>query len=639
MRPAEGGRSVVVRRDADGFVRDVLPPPLSARTRVHEYGGGAFTVADGVVYFASFADQRLYRSRAHEPGSDDATRGGAPAGSRRPSSSAASTRWSGAPAVPEPLTDPDASRYADMIVDRARRRLVCVREDHAGDVSEPVNTLVAVDLDRPGAPRVLVRGADFYAAPRLSPDGRSLAWLSWSHPSMPWDTTDLWVAPLRSDGSLGPAARVAGGGTESVVQPEWSPAGRLHFVSDRDGWWNLYAWHDGRVRPLCPRAAEFARPQWVFGVSSYGFLGPREIVCTYVERGRWMLASLDTETGALRALDLPHGEIASLRALPGRASRAAVFIGAAPDEAPAIVRCDLATGAAATLRRSADLAFDRAWWSRPEPIAFPTCGGGSAHAFLYSPRNPEFATAGRRAASAHRDEPRRADGGRVDRPRPAHSVLDQPRLRRPRRRLPRQHRLRHAPTARRSTAPGASSTSRTASRRRAPRRRAAGPIRRAWRSRGGSAGGYTTLCALTFHDVFHAGASYYGISDLEALARDTHKFEAHYLERLVGPYPARRDLYRARSPIHFADRLSCPVIFFQGRDDRVVPPDQAERMVEALRARGLPVAFLVFAGEAHGFRRAETIERALEAELFFYARAFGVTPADPLPAIAIENAR
>ncbi len=598
-RPAEGGRAVIVRRDAGGVVRDVLPAPFSARTRVHEYGGGAFTVAKGVIYFSSFVDHRVYRFTL------------------------------GVDAAPEPITPAAAHRHADFVVDHARRRLVCVREDHTASDRAPANTLVTIALDPPGTVDVLVDGADFYSSPRISPDGATLAWLQWNHPNMPWTATELQLASLAPDGSVGSRELIAGGDGESIVQPEWSPDGVLHFVSDRNGWWNLYERRGDDVRAICPMEAELAYPQWIFGVSTYGFIGCDAIVCTYVERGRSRLGRLDRGTGTMRPFDLPYTRIESLRALRPRddaphASGTAVCIAAAPDQVAAIVGCDLGTGATVIVRRSSEPNIDPALWSVAESIAFPTGDGEAAYAYFYPPRNPAFIV----PAGVLPPLIVKSHGGPTA---AASSGLDL--------------RIQYWTTRgfavvdvdyRGSTGYG------TAYRRALDGRwgivdvedciAAARYLVAAGRvdgSRlaitGGSAGGYTTLCALTFHDVFHAGASYYGISDLEALAADTHKFEAHDHERLVGPYPERRDLYRARSPIHFADRLSCPVIFFQGSDDRVVLPNQAERMVAALRARGLAVDYLVFEGEGHGFRRAATITRALEAELAFYTRVFGLT--------------
>jgi dipeptidyl aminopeptidase/acylaminoacyl peptidase len=595
-RPAEGGRSVIVRRTPDGVIDGVTPAPFSARSRVHEYGGGAFAVADGTVYFSSFTDGRLYRQR----------RG----------------------AAPEPITREGAFRYADLVLDGRRGRLVCVREDHSVAGREAVNALVAIALDGDGATEVLASGRDFYASPRLTPDGTRLAWLSWNHPNMPWDGCELWVG----DSSGAHPLHVAGGLAESIFQPEWSPGGVLHFVSDRTGWWNLYRWRDGRVEPLCPMQAEFGRAQWGFGMATYAFAAPDRIACVVIENGAERLAMLDTTTGRVSPIETPYRAIHEPRAQ----GRTLVLRAASPSESWAIVALDLDTGRREILRRGSTVAIDERYLSVPRRIEFPATDGGPAHALFYPPRNDDHqAPAGERPpliVVSH--------GGPTG---SAASGLD--------------------PGVQYWTSRGFAwldvNYRGSTGYGRAYRERLNGQWGIAdvddcvngarWlvergevdgarlAIRGGSAGGYTTLSTLTFREVFRAGASYFGIADLEALARDTHKYESRYLDRLIAPYPAGRDVYRARSPIHFTDRLSCPVILFQGLDDKVVPPNQAEMMAEALRRKGIPVAHLTFEGEGHGFRRAETIKRCLEAELYFYARVFGFTLAGPVKPVPIDG--
>jgi len=603
MRPVEGGRTVVVRRTPDGRTSDVTPPPYSAQTRVHEYGGGAYLAEDGTVYFSNMADQRLYRQ---DPGDE-----------------------------PWPITPEAKLRYADGVLDRRRNRVICVREDHTNAGLEPMNTIVGIDVRGEGlnlGGRILVSGNDFYASPRLSPDGARLAWLTWNHPNMPWDGTELWVGEFQADGTLRSAMRVAGGADESIFQPEWSPDGTLYFVSDRTGWWNLYRWRSAGIEPVVEMEAEFGRPQWLFRWSTYAFASPNQIICSYTQAGTWHLASLDTDTGELTPLAPQYTMIDSVQAAPGRA----LFIGSSPTEPPSVIQLDLATGEAKVLRRSSEAIPDAGYLSIPEAIEFPTAQGRTAHALYYAPRNRDYvAPPGERPpllVISH--------GG------PTSSTTSALRLevqywtsrgiavldvnyggstgygRAYRERLNGQwgvvdvddcvHGARYM--AERGAVDGARLI-----------------------IRGGSAGGYTTLCALTFRDVFRAGASYFGISDLEALTRETHKFESRYLDRMIGPYPEQRDLYVKRSPIHFVQRLSCPVIFLQGLEDRVVPPNQAERMVQALREKGLPVAYVAFEGERHGFRRAENIKRALDAELYFYSQIFGFELAEPVEPVKIEN--
>ncbi|MEA3344925.1 MAG: S9 family peptidase [Chloroflexota bacterium] len=599
MRPAEGGRYVVVRRTPDGRRTEVTPSPFNARTRVHEYGGGAFVVVDGTVYFSNFADQRLYRQDTD--------------------------------AQPQPITPEVDLRYADGVMDRRRGRIICVREDHTTG-REVVNAIVSLDLEDSDGGQVLVSGNDFYASPRLSPDGSRLAWLTWNHPNMPWDGTELWVGELEDDGSLGQTERVAGGEDESIFQPEWSPDGVLHFVSDRTGWWNLYRWRDERVEPLAEMEAEFGKPQWVFGMSTYGFESAERIICSYTQQGIWHLASLDTETGELKPIENPYSQIAQVRVAPGRV----LFLGGSSTEPTSVVQLDLATRELEVLRRSSEAEIDAGYLSSPQVIEFPTERGLTAHAFFYGPKNRDYAVPS--------DE------------RPPLLVISH-----------------GGPTSATSTALSLGIqywTSRgiavldvnyggSTGYGREYRQRLDGQwgvvdvddcvngarylVERGEVDgdrliiRGGSAGGYTTLCALTFRDIFDAGASYYGVSDLEALTKETHKFESRYLDRMVGPYPERRDLYRERSPIHFTEHLSCPVIFFQGLEDRIVPPNQAELMAEALREKGMPVAHLAFEGEQHGFRRAENIKRALDAELYFYSQVFGFELAEQVEPVFIEN--
>ncbi len=601
QRPTEAGRNVIVRRSPDGNTRDLTPTPFNVRTRVHEYGGGAYLVHGGTVYFSNFADQRLYRLQQGE--------------------------------APVAITPEVAWRYADGIVDHHRDRLICVREDHTGK-GEAVNTIVAVPLNGNEEQAILVSGYDFFSSPRLSPDGKHLAWICWNHPNMPWDGTELWVGEVQDDGSLGETCKVAGGLAESVVQPQWSPDGRLYFVSDRTNWWNLYRWQgkQSEVEPLCPMAAEFGSPHWVFGISDYAFESSDRLVCIYGKAGISYLAILDTQTKQLDTLETPYTDLAGIHAAPGKA----IFHASSAMEPTAIVQLDLNTHKFEVLCRSSNLTIDPGYLSVPRSIAFPTENGQTAYGIYYPPQNRDYVA----------------------------PTGEKPPL------LVKSH---GGPTAATSTAFNLKIqywTSRgfavldvnyggSTGYGREYRDRLKG----AWGIvdvddcangakylaeegevdgdrlviDGGSAGGYTTLCALTFKDTFKAGASYYGVSDLEALATDTHKFEARYLDSLIGPYPERKDLYVERSPIHATTKLNCPVIFFQGDEDRVVPPNQAEMMVDALRAKKLPVAYVLYAGEQHGFRKAENIKRTLDGEFYFYSRVFGFDPADPIKPVAIEN--
>ncbi|MCU0545973.1 MAG: S9 family peptidase [Oscillatoriaceae cyanobacterium Prado104] len=619
-RPSEGGRSVIVRRTPDGKITDVTPPPFNVRTRVHEYGGGAFAVAGGTVYFSHFSDQRIYCQALDSQ--------------------------------PEVLTPVADCSYADAIVDKQKKRLICVREDRAVD-GEPVNTIVSINLDDGADIRVLVEGNDFYASPRLSPDGSQLCWICWNHPNMPWDGTELWVAKIDSGGFLGEKQLVTGGVDESIFQPEWAADGVLYFVSDKSNWWNIYrtplnpplprgeagtasepplVMGAGGIEPLCEMAAEFGMPQWVFGMSTYAVAAENQIICTYNQQGEWHLASVDLTTKQLTEIETPYTDISSLQA----SGEIAVFLAGSPTESAAIVLLNLTTSQRQVLRRSSDLSIDPGYLSVARAIEFPTENGLTAFGFFYPPQNQDF-------TAPETEKPPlvvKSHGG----PTAATSSTMNLRIQYWTSRgfavldvnyggstgYGREYRQRLkdnwgivdvddcANGAKYLAQKGLVDGARMA-------------------IAGGSAGGYTTLCALTFRDVFKAGASYYGVSDLEALVRDTHKFEARYLDGLIGPYPDRKDLYVARSPIHFTERLSCPAIFFQGLEDKVVPPNQAEMMVDALKAKGLLVAYVAYEGEQHGFRRAENIKRTLDGEFYFYSRVFGFELAESVEEVPIYN--
>jgi dipeptidyl aminopeptidase/acylaminoacyl peptidase len=580
-RPQEQGRNVLVQHRPGSAPLEVVPREFNMRTRVHEYGGAAAVVCEHTICFSHMADQRLYRQMQGT--------------------------------APMPLTPAGAGhRYADGIIDAPRARWIGLRESHTNGAVD--NAIVDVDLNTGGAGRVLAGGNDFYASPRLSPNGGQLAWLTWCHPNMPWVGTELWLADVASDGTLDHARMVAGGPNESVLQPEWSPDGVLHAISDRSGWWNLYRLEGDSARALCPREADFAQASWMFGMSSYAFADADRIVCTFWDNGIGRLAQFDLASSQLTPIDLPYTDYGAVRARPGEA----VFRAASPTEASAIVRLDLATGQTEVLRRSAMLPPELARYvSAPEHMGFPTEAGRTAHAFYYAPTNPDHvAPAGGKPpllVKCHGGPTAFSPGvldlrvqfwtsrgiavldvnyggstgyGRAyrDRLRGQWGVVDVDDC---------INAARHVALSGR-----------------------ADPDRMVMT--GGSAGGYTTLMALT-RNAFAGGASHYGVSDVAALARDTHKFESRYLDWLIAPLAGNEQLYRERSPLYNADNLDRPVIFFQGDEDKVVPPNQTETMVEALRHKGVPVAYLLFSGEQHGFRKGSNIVRALDAELYFYA--------------------
>jgi len=589
-RPAEGGRTVLVRRRPGAAPEDVTPEGFHVRTRVHEYGGGAWLLHGETVFFSNFEDQRLYRQ---DPGE-----------------------------TPRPITPqaptPAGLRYADGRATPDGGSIICVRESHFGD--EVVNELVAVPADGSAEPVVLATGRDFYSFPRISPDGERLAWTCWDHPNMPWDGTELWDA--RIDGEA--PRPVAGGPGESIWQPEWSPAGELHFVSDRSGWWNLYRERENLVEPLTSEQAELGYPQWLFGGSTYAFVDGGAIACIRCDRAEERLCLLEAGADGPRDLGLPYTSF-EFPALRSHGSSVA-FIAGSPDEAATIISLDLPDGEPTAVRPPEGDPIEPGLTSRPRRIEFPTEGGSTAHAFYYPPSNPDFeGPAGERppliveihgGPTSHRSPELRRSllywtsrgfgvvdvnyGGSTgfgreyrERLRGTWGIVDTADCINAARHLADQGDV-------------------------DPERLLI---------HGGSAGGYTTLCALVFHDAFASGASYYGVADAETLARDTHKFESRYLDGLIGPYPEAADTYRRRSPIHHADRLRSPVILFQGLEDEVVPPSQAEAMAAALKANGVPHEYIAFEGEQHGFRRQETIVRCHEAELAFYGRILGFEPA------------
>lgn len=583
-RPHEGGRGVVVSG------RDLVPPPFNVRTRVHEYGGGAWTVVDGTLYFSHDRDQRLYRLK----------------------------RGAG---EPEPLTPEGAFRYADGIIDKRRSLWIGVREDHSVAGHEPANTLVAVDLSQPSHGRVLAQGHDFYSSPKLSPDGGWLAYLAWDHPRMPWVGTTVYVMQLDAAGlRVGDAVSIAGGADESIFQPEWSPDGSaLFFTSDRTGWWNLYrrGWPSGRIEPVLPMEAEFGQPQWFFGMSTYAFAGAGRLVCSYASKGLGRVSVIDLQSGKLNPIDLPYSEFSSVRA----EGDLVVFRAGSPSIPASFVQLSLTTGRTEVLKKATALADDAnlaRYFTGVEAVEFPTEGDGTAFGLFYPAFNPDYqAPEGDRSPLVVK-----CHGGPTS---AASSILD----------LRTQYWTSRGISVLDVNYGGSTGFGREYRLRLDGNwgivdvddcvngARYLADVGRVDGSRsvitGGSAGGFTTLAALTFRDYFRGGASHFGVSDLAALAHDTHKLEARYLDSLVGPYPEREDLYRERSPLFHAERLAVPVIFFQGEEDRVVPPSQAEAMVEKLRRKGLPVGYFLFSGEQHGFRKAESIQRALDAELYFFA--------------------
>ena len=608
-RAAERGRVVLVRRDPDGTTSDAVPGDFNVRTSVHEYGGGAYCVRGGVAFCSNFDDQRLYRVDPE-----------------------------GAPVPITPEVANRRHRFADGCVTPDGSLWIGVRERHAESdrARDVVNELVAVPTDGASEPRVIAEGRDFYSNPRISADGSRLCFLAWDLPWMPWDGCELHVARLGSEGQLSGLEHLAGtDGEESIWEPEWSPDGDLVFASDRSGWWNLERIRNGARTPLHPAEAEFGYPAWVFGTRSFAFLGDGRIACGFEDAGFTRFGILDAESGELEPLDVG---LDSWRSPYVSAEGAQVVILAGSPTMPTrIVRFDLDTGGVEALRTSLELDLPTGLLSVPVAIDFPTEGGLTAHALFYAPTNPEFET-------PHGEAPPlivMSHGGPTDAANPTYDVGIQFWTSRGfavvdvdyggstgygrayRERLNGQWGVVDLQdcvnAARYLVDEGKADPSRLL-------------------ITGGSAGGYTTICALTFTDDFAAGATYFGIADLEQFGGgETHKFELQYEHTLIGPYPERADLYKARSPIHFTDRITTPMLVLQGTDDRVVPPSQAELIVGALRERGVPHAYLLYEGEGHGFRKAENIAGSLEAELSFYAQVLGFEPAGDVPKLRIVN--
>ncbi|MGA9531825.1 MAG: S9 family peptidase [Anaerolineales bacterium] len=607
LRADLGGRYELLTIHGGGEPIDLLPNEYNARTLVHEYGGGDFAVQDGIVYFTNYDDQRLYRL---EPGGEPQ------------------------PITPEPPS-PLAVRYADPAVHPTGDWLVAVMEDHRGS-GEAANSLVALPTDGQQAPMVIASGHDFYSNPRFNREGDRLCWLTWDHPNMPWDGSELWLAAVEDGNRLGQPLHIAGSDAISLFQPEWGPDGNLYYVSDRSGWWNLYRWDGEAEQALAPMEAEFGAPAWSFALSRYAFLSKGRIACIYTQDGLDHLALLDIENGQLSDLDVPFTAFRPSQ-LRSDGENTLWFIASSPTRTQALYSMSVDDGTTLTrLHQPVRAGIGPEYIAAPEVLDYPTANGKTAHAIYYPPVNADYraptdtlpplmvVTHGGPTSAAvvqlnlgvqfwtsrgfavadvnyggstgyGRDYRERLNGnwGVVD-------VQD------------------GLNVARHLAEQGRVDPNRLV-------------------IRGGSAGGYTTLAALTFHDTFTAGASYYGVADLESLAIDDHKFESRYLLGLVGPYPQAKSIYDARSPILHTDQLSCPLILLQGAEDKVVPPEQSRIMAAALEEKGIPYAYLEFEGEQHGFRRAQTVIRSLLAEWYFYSRVFGFELQEEVEPIEIHH--
>lgn len=577
-RPAEGGRVTLLKITEKGPV-EILPREFSALSRVHEYGGRCVSVSKGRVFFSNQSDQILY------------------------------LLVDGSGAIP---VSAKGGRFADFVVDEKRQGLFSVFEDHSKSGS-PQNSIVFQSFVSPYPMLSISEGYDFYSNPRLSADGDRLLWLCWNHPNMPWDGCELWTAELDESGNARDAHLVAGGEEESLFQPEWSVDGKIYFVTDRNGWWNIHFYDGTEVRPLVEMEAEFGRAPFVLGLRTYAPAGGGKIACAYSMNGSWSLGIIDVDSHELRRLDIPFNDISDICSASGHVY---VVAGGFGEERMVIALNEDMTGYSPVYRSRAPL-LEQAYISLPEHIEFTNAGGQSSYALYYPPTNPEF-------IAVDGEKPPlivMSHGGPTDQARPSLDSRIQFWTTRGFAVVDVNYRGstgygRHYRTqlngmwgvADVEDCSGAAS---------ALAARGLADANRLF-IRGGSAGGFTTLCALASSAIFRGGASYFGVSDLEALARDTHKFESRYLDRLVGPYPEKRDTYARRSPVNHAENISCPVIFFQGLEDRVVPPSQSEKMVKVLKGKGIPVLYVTYKGESHGFRMAENIRDSLERELLFY---------------------
>jgi len=598
-RPMESGRSVIVSY-RNNTTEDILPPPFNARSRAHEYGGGVYCVCEHGLFFVNDADQEIYRVQHGKN--------------------------------PQPLTDTENIRFADLCFDSRHNRILCVCEDHNNSDIEACNSLVSIDITT-GDINTLHQGYDFYSNPRVNPDGSKLAWLCWNHPNMPWDGTELWLADVDGKDLLANALHVAGSESSSIFQPEWSPDNILYYVSDESGWWNLARYDETGTIAVTTLKSEFGLPQWVFGQTTYAFSGINTIFCTHITDGIGLLSRLDLDTLKLTDAGILQNSFASICAN----ENSVCFIAASERTFTQVIKLDADNLESEVIASSCSADIDAGYISRGQSFCFDTRHADKAYAIYYPPANQQHqAPEGELPpliVLCHGGPTGMADAS-----------LD----------LRKQYWTSRGFAIVDVNYSGSTGYGRTYRDR----------LKYQWGLRdvedvcdaanyfadegivdknrliikGSSAGGYTVLAALAFHNTFSCGASYYGISNLESLIADTHKFESRYTDQLIGSYPEHKRAYYDRSPINFVDQLSCPVIFFQGLQDRVVPPSQAEQMVAALKNKGIAVSYVFFENEQHGFRQASTIQATLDSELYFYSVIFGFNPADKLPQISIENA-
>jgi len=598
MRPQEKGRSAILKFNGKTF-DEVLDKKFNARTKVHEYGGLSFAAKDGDIYFSNFDDQRIYKKNKKNNYI--------------------------------PITDIATDRYANFIIDKKRDLIFAVQEEHLEN--EVINSVVKIDKDQ--KVKKIASGFDFYSSLAMSKEEKKLAFLAWNQPDMPWDGAELWIADIADNGDLKNLKKIAGSQNESIFQPRFANDGSLFFVSDRTNFWNLYRYSNDEIEALYPMDAEFGLPLWVFGMSTYDFYYENDktfIVCTYSKDGKDHLAILDVENKKLKDIKTEFTYISNL-AVKGSC---ALFIAGSATKPTAIVSLDLKTKKYEILKKSKELNIDIGYISTPEYLKFPTENDKTAYMIYYPPNNKDY-------FAKKKEKPPlivKSHGGPTAQ---SVAILN----------------LEIQYWTSRGFAFADVNYSGSTGYGREYRQSLYGN----WGIadvddcanaamylvkknlvdenkliiRGGSAGGYTTLAALTFRNIFKVGASYFGISDLEVFHSDTHKFEAKYDEKLIGPYPEKKQIYFERSPINFIDNLSCPIILFQGEDDKIVPPNQSQMMFDALKKKKLPGAYLLFEKEGHGFRNAQNIQKAIDSELYFYSKIFGFDLPDDIEPIKIEN--
>ncbi|MEM8985835.1 MAG: prolyl oligopeptidase family serine peptidase [Pseudomonadota bacterium] len=601
-KPSEGGKYALMHFTKKDGAAEAGGQSLDVRTQVHEYGGRAVLAANDFVVVSNIADHQLYQ-------------------------------WS-AGGHARKLTAIDGLRFADCVEDAARNRIICVREDHRGE-GEAQNTIAAIMLEPSSSDegqRVLVEGSDFFAYPALSPDGEKIAWVSWDHPNLPWDNTSLWVGDIDQAGEIVNRRKLNDGVRESILQPRWKDNETLYFISDRTDWWNIHVWKNGEIHVVHKRSADFAFPLWLLGENHYDFLPNGDIIARFVEDQSYALGRISTSNGALTPIPLDGGEPGGF--VVGDDSIYVVVRSKTGHDI--LAQYDISTGETSVIRQIDEPRLEDNFISQAQAVSFNTSNGEKAYAYYYAPANPQF------RAPAEDKPPLivKMHGGPTFHTSPYLNYDIQFWTSRGFALLDVNYR-------------GSSGFGR-AFRRSLYGEWGVKDIEDAINGalyiadeglvdrdrlliRGSSAGGFAVLAALAFHDVFAGGGNYFGVSDLEMIAKDTHKFESHYFEHLVGPYPEARTTFIERSPINSIERLNKPLITLQGADDKVVPPNQSELIFEALKADGTPTAYLLFDDEKHGFQKAETRKRALEAELYFYGKILGFEPAGDIAPVLIHN--